>query len=354
MHIFGYEFLRDELLPAKLVTISSNISALKAMAGVRREAYSEEFKKLETLAKVESVKHSNALEGIVTTDQRIQAIVGEFSSPLNHTEAEIAGYRDVLNEIHTNFAAHDFSEDEIHQFHRQMMHLADPAATGDWKTEDNVIAERMPDGRRVVRFQPIAAKDTPEAMAQLSLAYRVARDDVGINKLLLIPCVILDFLCIHPFADGNGRLSRLLTLLLLYKNGFDAGKYVSFEQKINERKIDYYQALKESSVDWHTPAPRYFPFMINFLMTLYACYESLDRRFALVNAAKVPKMARVENTVLNSLTPLSKGDICALLPDVSPTTVEAVLGGLVRSAKVIKLGAGRATKYARQFGQELK
>ena len=350
MHIFGYEFLRDEMLPAKLVTISSNISALKAMAGVRREAYAEEFKKLETMAKVESVKHSNALEGIVTTDQRIQAIVGESGAPLNHAEAEIAGYRDVLNEIHTNFAAHDFSEGEIREFHRQMMRLADPAATGSWKTEDNVIAERMPDGRRVVRFRPVSAKDTPEAMEQLALAYRVARDDAGINKLLLIPCVILDFLCIHPFADGNGRLSRLLTLLLLYRNGFDAGKYVSFERQINEHKLDYYQALKDSSVDWDTPAPRYFPFMINFLMTLYACYESLDRRFALVNAAKVPKMTRIENTVLNSLTPLSKGDICTLLPDVSPTTVEAVLGGLVRSGKIAKLGAGRATRYVRQMG----
>ena len=345
MHIFGYEFLRDEMLPAKLVTISSNISALKAMAGVRREAYAEEFKKLETMAKVESVKHSNALEGIVTTDQRIQAIVGEFGAPLNHTEAEIAGYRDVLNEIHTNFAAHDFSEGEIREFHRQMMRLADPATTGSWKTEDNVIAERMPDGRRVVRFRPVSAKDTPEAMEQLALAYRVARDDAGINKLLLIPCVILDFLCIHPFADGNGRMSRLLTLLLLYKNGFDAGKYISFEKQINDHKLEYYQALKESSVDWQTPVPRYFPFMINFLMTLHACYAELDKRFAMVHSTRASKRTRIEETVLNSLTPLSKGDICAILPDVSPTTVEAVLGGMVREGRIVKLGTGRATKY---------
>ena len=345
MHIFNYDFLRDEMLPAQLVTIASNISALRVMAGVRRESYAKAFEELETIAKIESVKASNALEGIVTTDKRIREMVKESSAPLNHTEAEIAGYRDVLNEIHTNFAAHDLTESEIRGFHRQMMRLANPEATGEWKSEDNVIAERMPDGRRVVRFQPVAAKDTPEAMEQMILAYRAARDDAGVNKLLLIPCVILDFLCIHPFADGNGRMSRLLTLLLLYKNGFDAGKYISFEKQINDHKLEYYQALRESSVDWQTPAPRYFPFMINFLMTLYACYAELDKRFVLVHSARVSKRTRIEETVLNSLTPISKGDICAILPDVSPTTVEAVLGGMVREGRIAKLGTGRATKY---------
>ena len=140
-------------------------------------------------------------------------------------------------------------------------------------------------------------------------------------------------------------MSRLLTLLLLYKNGFDAGKYISFEKQINDHKLEYYQALRESSVDWQTPAPRYFPFMINFLMTLHACYAELDKRFAMAHSARASKRTRIEETVLNSLTPLSKGDICSILPDVSPTTVEAVLGGMVREGRITKLGTGRATKY---------
>ena len=346
MHIFDYTFLKDDLLPAQLVSLASNISMLKVMSAVRKQENKSAFAKLEETAKIESIKASNAIEGIVTTDQRIRALVGG-SAPLNHTEAEIAGYRDVLNEVHTNFSVHDFRESDIRAFHAQMMRLADPASDGSYKTDDNVIAERMSDGRRIVRFSPTSAVDTPEEMQQLVLAYAQARDDAAINKLLLIPCVILDFLCVHPFADGNGRLSRLLTLLLLYRNGFDAGKYISFEGGVNTRKAEYYAALKESSEGWSENRPRYFPFMVDFLTTLYVCYSELDKRFASVNAAKATKKSRIESTVLNAFTPLSKADICGILPDVSPTTVEAVLGEMVRGGRVRRLGAGRASKYIR-------
>lgn len=346
MHIFDYTFLKDDLLPAQLVSLASNISMLKVMSAVRKQEHESAFAKLEETAKIESIKASNAIEGIVTTDQRIRALVGG-SAPLNHTEAEIAGYRDVLNEVHTNFSVHDFRESDIRAFHAQMMRLADPASDGSYKTDDNVIAERMSDGRRIVRFSPTSAVDTPEEMQQLVLAYAQARDDAAINKLLLIPCVILDFLCVHPFADGNGRLSRLLTLLLLYRNGFDAGKYISFEGVVNTRKAEYYAALKESSEGWSENRPRYFPFMVDFLTTLYVCYSELDKRFASVNAAKATKKSRIESTVLNAFTPLSKADICGILPDVSPTTVEAVLGEMVRGGRVRRLGAGRASKYIR-------
>ena len=346
MHIFDYTFLKDDLLPAQLVSLASNISMLKVMSAVRKQENKSAFAKLEETAKIESIKASNAIEGIVTTDQRIRALVGG-SAPLNHTEAEIAGYRDVLNEVHTNFSVHDFRESDIRAFHAQMMRLADPASDGSYKTDDNVIAERMSDGRRIVRFSPTSAADTPEEMQQLVLAYAQARDEAAINKLLLIPCVILDFLCVHPFANGNGRLSRLLTLLLLYRNGFDAGKYISFEGVVNTRKAEYYAALKESSEGWRENRPRYFPFMVDFLTTLYVCYSELDKRFASVNAAKTTKKSRIESTVLNAFTPLSKADICGILPDVSPTTVEAVLGEMVRGGRVRRLGAGRASKYIR-------
>ena len=185
-------------------------------------------------------------------------------------------------------------------------------------------------------------------MQQLTLAYQVARDNAAINKLLLIPCVILDFLCVHPFADGNGRMSRLLTLLLLYRNGYDAGKYISFENQICSHKQEYYQALKESSVEWHTNACRYLPFMLNFILTLYACYSELDKRFAVVNSSRVTKKGRIEATILNSLTPLSKADICRILPDVAPSTVEAVLGAMVKNGRIITVGKGRGTKYLRK------
>ena len=339
MRKFDYSFLNNGLLPANLVNLTSNITALKTMAGMRREEYTKIFTELEAVAKIQSIKSSNAIEGIVTCDERIAAIVNQNSAPLNHNEAEIAGYRDALNEIHSGYEHIDFRQRDILRLHEVMMGFTGYEYGGKYKTDDNVILEIDADGNRRVRFRPTPASETPEAMEQLELAYFDARCDANINQLLLIPCVILDFHCIHPFRDGNGRMSRLLSLLLLYKNGFDAGKYVSFEEAY------YYEALRQSSAGWDTNENSYFPFMENFLSTLYMCYKELDKRFAVVNGKKVTKKARIEATVLSSLTPISKAEICKILPDVSPTTVEAVLGEMVRAGAVKRIGAGRASRY---------
>ena len=345
MRKFDYSFLNNGLLPANLVNLTSSITALKTMAGMRREEYTKIFTELEAVAKIQSIKSSNAIEGIVTSDERIAAIVNQNSAPLNHNEAEIAGYRDALNEIHSGYEHIDFRQRDILRLHEVMMGFTGYEYGGKYKTDDNVILEVDADGNRRVRFCPTPASETPEAMEQLELAYFDARCDANINQLLLIPCVILDFLCIHPFRDGNGRMSRLLSLLLLYKNGFDAGKYVSFEEQINNYKAYYYEALRQSSAGWDTNENSYFPFMENFLSTLYMCYKELDKLFAVVNGKKVTKKARIEATVLSSLAPISKAEICKILPDVSPTTVEAVLGEMVRAGAVKRIGAGRASRY---------
>ncbi len=345
MRKFDYSFLNNGLLPASLVSLTANISALKTMAGIRKEEYAQVFTELEAVAKIQSIKSSNAMEGIVTSDERIAAIVNQNSAPLNHNEAEIAGYRDALNEIHLGFEHIDFRERDILRLHEIMMSLAGYEYGGQYKTDDNVILEVDADGYRRVRFRPTPTKETPKAMEQLELAYMEARSDANINQLLLIPCVILDFLCIHPFRDGNGRMSRLLSLLLLYKNGFDAGKYVSFEEQINNYKDYYYEALRQSSDGWETNENSYFPFMENFLSILYLCYKELDKRFAVVHGKRITKRARIEAVILNSLTPLSKAEICKILPDVSPTTVEAVLGAMVKSGAVKRIGASRSARY---------
>lgn len=347
MRRFDYAFLSNGLLPANLVNLTANIASLKTMAGVRKEEYAQVFTELEAVAKVQSIKSSNAIEGIVTSDERIAAIVNQNSAPLNHNEAEIAGYRDALNEVHLGFDHIDFCEQDILRLHEVMMSLAGYEYGGQYKTSDNVIMEVDTDGNRRVRYRPAPAAETPKEMEQLKLAYLAARDDANINQLLLIPCVILDFLCIHPFRDGNGRMSRLLSLLLLYKNGYDAVKYVSFEEQINNYKAYYYDALQQSSTGWETNQNSYFPFIENFLSMLYMCYKELDKRFAVVNGKRITKKARVEATVLNSLTPLSKAEICKILPDVSPTTVEAVLGAMVRSGTIKRIGASRAARYIR-------
>lgn len=206
----------------------------------------------------------------------------------------------------------DFTETVILRLYAIMLSNAGYACAGQYKPYDNDIIEEDSSGRRRIRFHPTSAADTPEGMQQLILAYRQARDDANINQLLLIPCVILDFLCIHPFRDGNGRLSRLLSLFLLYRNGFDAGKYISFEEQINLRMGNYYEALKRSSDGWHENQNDYSFFIMEFLTTV------------------------------------SKSDILKILPDVSATTVETVLGQMVKSGQIQKIGSGRATRYIRK------
>ena len=345
MRKFDYSFLNNGMLPARLVNLTAGIAELKTMAGVRKYEYADIFTELEEVAKIQSVKGSNAIEGIVTGDDRIAAIVSGNSAPLNHNEAEIVGYRDALNAVHVGHGYIDFREADILRLHEAMMTVAGYEFGGKYKTEDNVIMEVDADGERHVRFRPTPAHEVKRAMEQLELAYMDAKNNADINQLLLIPCVILDFLCIHPFRDGNGRLSRLLSLLLLYKNGFDAGKYVSFEEQINRYKGFYYDALKKSSVGWERGENDYFPFVENFLSTLYMCYKELDKRFAVVNGKKVTKKSRIEATVLGSLLPISKSEICRILPDVSPTTVEAVLGQMVKGGSIRIIGDGRGSKY---------
>lgn len=345
MRKFDYSFLNGELLPANLINITGVIYSLKTGSEIRKDEYEKIFTELEKIAKVQSVKSSNAIEGIVTSDERIKEIVNGLSKPINHNEAEIAGYRDALNEIHLNYRSMEFSENTILRLHKIMMSYIGDEYAGKYKDEDNVILEIDNEGNRKIRFKPTIAIETPKAMEQLIYAYLDVKDDTNINKLLLIPCIILDFLCIHPFKDGNGRMSRLLSLLLLYKSGFDVGKYISFEEQINKNKGYYYESLKESSTNWEKNENTYIPYIENFLTTLYMCYKELDKRFNVVNSNKITKKARIEATVLNSLTAISKSEICNILPDVSPTTVEAVLGKMVKEGIIETIGNGRNTKY---------
>ena len=347
MRKFDYSFLGNGMVHAGLINTVEAIAGLRVNAMYRKNDYPDIFTRLESIAKVQSVKGSNAIEGIVTSEQRLNEIVRQNSAPLNHSEAEIAGYRDALQLVHENFRTIDIREQDILQLHRVLLSFT-PASGGLYKTDDNVIMETDSSGRRRVRFTPVSAEETADAMEQLILAYMEARNSYSINQLILVPCFILDFLCIHPFADGNGRISRLLSLLLLYKNGFDVGKYISFEEQINIGKWDYYEALRLSSEEWHDGRNSYFPFVENFISTLLFCYKELDKRFAVVNEKKVNKQERVEATVQNSLLPISKQEICDILPDVSPTTVEAVLGAMVKRGAIIKMGAGRNTTYIRQ------
>jgi Fic family protein len=347
MRSFDYSFLEYDMFPANLINIVSKITELQVRENQLKENYVDLFLKLESIAKVQSVKGSNEIEGIVTSEQRIHEIVNQNSAPLNHNEEEIAGYRDALSLIHGEYTSLDIRESDIQNLHRILLSYTNVSG-GIYKTSDNLIMETDSRGWRRVRFDPVPALEVDVAMEQMTLAYLDARSNYNINQLLLIPCYILDFLCIHPFAGENGRISRLLTLLLLYKNGFDAGRYMSFEGQINHLKDKYYLALEESSVGWHDGNNSYVPFIMNFATTLLYCYKELDKRFAVVNSKKISKQERVRAVVLGSLLPISKSEICYILPDVSMATVELVLSEMHKTNIIKTVGKGKNTKYVKQ------
>lgn len=345
MHKFDYSFLKKSV-PGHIVGLTDIISDLRTKEEFRKLQYSETFEVLRQKAIIESVKGSNAIEGIVTTDSRIRDIV-EGSKPITHDEMEISGYKDALNLIHTEHGNLDVREETILSFHSMLSAQTNPREAGRYKTNDNYIMEIGPDGSRHVRFKPVSAKSVNADMEQLLLAYYEARQDAEIPALLLIPCFVLDFLCIHPFMDGNGRISRLLTVLLLYLSGYDIVRYISFEGQINRYKDSYYEALKSSSLEWHENKNDYVPFMVNHLQILYKCFKDLDESFTEISLKKAKKSERVENVLMGAIVPVSKQDIMARLPDISIKTVELVLGRMLKEKKIIKIGSYKDARYMR-------
>lgn len=346
MHKFDYSFLRESI-PCQVVGAVDIISDLNTKEMFRRQQYKTTFEKLREVAIIESVKGSNAIEGIVTTDDRIRDIVAG-AAPVSHQEQEISGYKDAVQAIHEGYRHMDVTEETILFFHKSIEQISDPYGAGKYKHRDNLIMEYHSDGTRRVRFKTVNAVDTPAAIEQMLLAYYDARQDSVIPDILLIPCVVLDFLCIHPFLDGNGRVSRLMSVLMLYIAGYDICKYISFEGQINEYKDSYYQALQKSSVGWHENANDYMPFVINFLQLLYRCFKNLDDSFTEISLKKAKKSERVEAVLLSAIVPISKADVMHKLPDVSVKTVELVISKLLKTGKIDKIGTYRDARYIRR------
>ncbi len=350
MHKFTYQFLKEKTITSDLFSLATIIADLKSKTEIKRSTNSNIFSALETIAIKESVEGSNAIEGIFTTEQRIKDIIEKDSKPLTHSEEEIAGYHDAIRFIKENYEQLSFNEETIKRIHAMLVarHIGYEKG-GKYKTEDNIIAEKYADGRiKRIIFKPVSAKDTNKAMHEMLLAYQVARDDYSIPALLLIPCVIVDFLSIHPFSDGNGRVSRLLTLLLLYKEGYDIGKFISFENQIKLYKRNYYEALESCQKEWHNQENTYYPFIKFYFQILYECYKEISRRLVTTKNGKEKKSKRIEAVILDSIVPISKADIADLLPDVSTTTIEAVLSKLIKEEKIIKIGNYKDAKYLKK------
>ena len=346
MRDFHYTAIREQKWDSEILGL---IAAIYKEAG-KQEMYlkqrPEELEKLVEIAKVQSTEASNAIEGIVTTSTRIRQLVEEKTAPRNRDEQEIAGYRDALNIIHENFDAIPITRNYILQLHKVLYsHMNNPMA-GQTKSVQNYISATYPNGHTETLFTPLAPFETQEALERICDEYNRTIGNMEVEPLIVIPIFIHDFLCIHPFNDGNGRMSRLLTTLLLYRNGFYVGKYISLEAKIAKNKDLYYAALRQAQEGWHEGTEDAVPFIKYLLGIILSAYRDFEDRFSLVEQKK-PALETVRQATLNKIGRFSKQDIRELCPALSVSSIEGALRKLVASGELKREGNGKNTCYYR-------
>ena len=346
MRNFNYSSIKDQKWDSEILGL---IAAIYKEAG-KQEMYlkqrPEELEKLVEIAKIHSTEASNAIEGIVTTNTRIKQLVAEKTTPRNRNEQEIAGYRDVLAIIHESFDAIMISQNYILQLHKILYsHINNPLA-GRTKNVQNYISATYPDGNTKILFTPLAPYETPKALDAICDEYNRVIGNMELEPLIAIPVFIHDFLCIHPFNDGNGRMSRLLTTLLLYRSGFYVGKYISLEAKIAKNKDLYYEALQASQDGWLEGNDDPVPFIKYLLGTILAAYKDFGDRFSLVEEKK-PALEIVRMATVNKIGRFTKQDIRELCPSLSISSIEGALRTLVDNGELIREGSGKNTCYYR-------
>ena len=346
MRAFDYSEIRDRKWDSDILGL---VAAIYKEAG-KQELYlkqqPEKLEKLVEIAKVQSTQASNAIEGIVTTNTRIRQLVEEKTAPRNRDEQEIAGYRDVLNIIHESFDVIPLTQNYILQLHKILYsHMNNPMA-GRTKNVQNYITATYPDGRTEIVFTPLAPSETPEALDRICEEYDRVIGNMEVEPLIVIPTFIHDFLCIHPFNDGNGRMSRLLTTLLLYRSGFRVGKYISLEAKIAASKDLYYDALRRAQAGWHEGKADPVPFIKFLLGTVLAAYKDFEDRFALVET-RLTAEETVRRATKQKVGRFTKQDIREFCPSLSVSSVEGGLRKLVAAGEIKREGTGKSICYYR-------
>ena len=346
MRTFNYSIIKNQKWDSETLGL---IAAIYKECG-KQELYlkqrPDELEKLVEIAKIQSTEASNAIEGIVTTNTRIKQLVEEKTAPRNRDEQEIAGYRDVLSIIHASYDAIPLSKNYILQLHKIMYsHMHNPMV-GQTKNVQNYISATFPDGHSKILFTPLAPFETLEALDRICEEYNKVIGNMELEPLIAIPIFIHDFLCIHPFNDGNGRMSRLLTTLLLYRSGFYVGKYISLEAKIAKNKDLYYAALSRAQHGWHEGTEDVVPFIKYLLGTILASYKDFGDRFAIVQE-KLPAIEIVRKASLNIIGRFMKQDIREQCPSLSLSSVEGALRKMVAAGELKREGAGKATRYIR-------
>lgn len=345
MRTYDYNKKWQQLLTPEIVTMLSQIHEFKGEQNLFIEAQSDTLTQLVEIAKIQSTEASNKIEGIFTSDERLKKLVTNKTIPRSRNEQEIAGYRDVLSTIHDSYEFIPVRPSIILQLHRDLYKFSGKSIGGAYKNADNVIAEEDNEGNRFVRFQPIPAWETPKSIEALCDAFddAIARNEA--DPLLIIPMFILDFLCIHPFNDGNGRMSRLLTLLLLYRAGYIVGKYISIEKVIETTKDTYYEALQSSSQGWHEEENDYAHFVRYMLGVILSAYRDFSSRVRVLTTSGMSKPDRIREIIKDTLGKITKTEIMQKCPDISQVTVQRTLNDLIKNGDIIKIGGGRYTSY---------
>lgn len=345
MRTYDYSKKWRQLLTPEIVTMLSQIHEFKGEQNLFIEAKSDALTQLVEIAKIQSTDASNKIEGIYTSDERLKNLVLNKTMPRTRGEQEIAGYRDVLATIHDSYEFIPVRPSIILQLHRDLYKFSGKSIGGAYKNSDNIIAEEDAEGNRFVRFQPLPAWETPEAIEQICNAFNDVMSRGEADPLLIIPMFILDFLCVHPFNDGNGRMSRLLTLLLLYKAGYIVGKYISIEKVIETSKDTYYEALQSSSQDWHEEKNDYAHFVRYMLGVILSAYREFSERVKVLTTSGMSKPDRIREIIKDTLGKITKTEIMHKCPDISQVTIQRTLNELVKNGNIIKIGGGRYTSY---------
>ena len=349
MRTFNYDALEIRSWDTDILNLIARIHERKGRQDLYVRQKPVELDRLVEIAKIQSTESSNKIEGIVTTTSRIKQLVEEKTTPRNRDEKEIVGYRDVLNTIHESYEHIPIRPSFILQLHRDLLKMAGLSFGGHFKNVQNYISETLPDGTVSTRFTPVAPFETPEAIENLCNAYERAMSREKVDSLLLIPVFICDFLCIHPFNDGNGRMSRLLTLLLLYQNGYAVGKYISIEKQIEKTKDLYYDSLEASDAQWHEGRNDPTPFIRYMLEVILACYVEFEERVGIMAESGNRSNAYdiVRKYAEEKIGRFTGADVLSHCPKIGRSSVLASLKKLTEEGIVLREGSGRSTVYVR-------
>ena len=349
MRSFDYSRLADRSWDTDILNLVAKIHECKGRQDLFIRQKPVELDRLLKTARIQSTEASNKIEGIVTTGPRMKQLVEEKTTPRTRDEDEIIGYRDVLNTIHESYEYIPIRPSYILQLHRDLLKRTGLSYGGHFKNSQNYINEKRADGTVVTRFTPVAPYDTPEAVENLCNAYEQAVSDEKIDSLILIPTFISDFLCIHPFTDGNGRMSRLITLLLMYKSGYSVGKYISIEKQIEKTKDQYYDALGKSDEGWHEGNNDPTPFIRYMLRVILACYTDFEERVGLMSDRGAGSTAYdiVKKYTEEKIGKFTGADVVDHCPSIGRSSALAALKKLTEEGVIIRHGSGRSTFYVR-------